>query len=141
MVWTELLTPLLEFLEIPKQKWNGIIEATVRASEEELAQMNRIRFSTSSQNRDSIFDSEDPKLSYASHENLLSVGRTRKIQKDSDELQARQIRWKQIKAIQDCSMVPPITEIDARPLPLDDASSAQHYLNVVFVGKPFVFLS
>ena len=49
MVRTELLTPALEFLEIPKQKWTGIIEATVRASVEveELAHMNRIRFSTS----------------------------------------------------------------------------------------------
>ena len=66
MVRTELLTPTLEFLEIPKQKWTGIIEATVRASVEELAHMNRIRFSTSSQN--SIFHSDDPKLSYASHD-------------------------------------------------------------------------
>ena len=48
MVGTELLTPELEFLEIPKQKWTGIIEAAVRASVEELAHMNRIRFSTSS---------------------------------------------------------------------------------------------
>ena len=31
MVRTELLTPALEFLEIPKQKWTGIIEATVLA--------------------------------------------------------------------------------------------------------------
>ena len=72
MVRTELLTPALEFHEIPKQKWTGIIAATVRASVEELVHINRIRFSTSSQN--SIFDSDDPKSSYASHENLLSVG-------------------------------------------------------------------
>ena len=40
MVRTELLTPALEFLEIPKQKWAGIIEATVHESVEELAYMN-----------------------------------------------------------------------------------------------------
>ena len=34
MVRTELLTPALEFLEIPKQIWTGIIEATVRAASE-----------------------------------------------------------------------------------------------------------
>ena len=93
MVRTEL-TPELDFLEIPIQKWTGIIEATVRASVEELAHMNKIFFSASSQN--SIFDSDDPKLSYASHENLLSAGSKLKIPSDSDDLQARQIRWKQI---------------------------------------------
>ena len=46
---TELLTPALEFLEIPIQKWTGIIEATVLASVE-LAHIIEIRFSTSSQN-------------------------------------------------------------------------------------------
>ena len=90
MVRTELLKPALEFLEILKQKWTGIIEATVCASVEELAHMNRIRFSTSSQN--SIFDSDDPKWPYASHENLLSVGSKRKIPKDSADLWARQDR-------------------------------------------------
>ena len=59
------MTPAIEFLEFPTQKWTGIIKATVRASVEELAHMNRICFSASSQN--SIFDSDDPKLS---HENL-----------------------------------------------------------------------
>ena len=98
MVRTERLTPALEFLEIPIQKWTGIIKATVRASVEELAHMNRIRFSMSSQN--SIFDSDDPKLSYASHANLLSVGSKRKIPKDSDDLRARQIRCKQINGDQ-----------------------------------------
>ena len=49
MVRTELLTPELEFLEIPKQKWTGIIEATVRALVEELAHVKRISFSTSGQ--------------------------------------------------------------------------------------------
>ena len=98
MVRTERLTPALEFLEIPIQKWTGIIKATVRASVEELAHMNRICFSMSSQN--SIFDSDDPKLSYASHTNLLSVGSKRKIPKDSDDLRARQIRCKQINGDQ-----------------------------------------
>ena len=127
MVGTELLTPELEFLEIPKQKWTGIIEATVRASVEELAHMNRIRFSTSSQN--SIFDSDDPKLSYAPHENLLTVGRNRKIQIDSNDLRARQITWNQINGdprLQRGSPEhPPTTEIDhdARPRPLRDAST------------------
>ena len=40
MVRTELRTPALEFLEILKQKWTGIKEATDRASVEELAHMN-----------------------------------------------------------------------------------------------------
>ena len=42
----DLLTrkPALDFLEIPQQKWTGIIESTVRASVEELAYLNRIRF-------------------------------------------------------------------------------------------------
>ena len=40
MVRTELLTPALEFLEIPKQQWTGIMKATVRTSVEELAHMN-----------------------------------------------------------------------------------------------------
>ena len=46
-----VLTPALEFLEIPKKKWTSIkdSEATGRASVEELAYMNRIRFSASSQ--------------------------------------------------------------------------------------------
>ena len=66
MVRTELLTPALEFIDILKQKWTGMIEATARTSVEELEHMNRIRFSMSSQN--SIFDSDDRKLSYASPE-------------------------------------------------------------------------
>ena len=32
MVSVDLLTPALEFLQIPKQKWAGVIGATVRAS-------------------------------------------------------------------------------------------------------------
>ena len=56
----DLLTPALEFLEIPKQKWIGIIKATVRASVEELAYMNRIGFSTSSQS--SPLDTDDPEI-------------------------------------------------------------------------------
>ena len=75
MVRVDLITPTLEFLEIPKQKWTGIIEVTLRASVEELAYVNRIRFSTSSQSN--IFDADDPKSSCASHENLLSVGSKR----------------------------------------------------------------
>ena len=59
----DLLTPAqqaaLNFLEIPKQKWTGIIESTVRTSVEELAYRNRIRFSISSLN--SNFHSDDPK--------------------------------------------------------------------------------
>ena len=88
MVRTILLTPALELLEILKQKRTGIIEATVRASVEEQAHMNRIcldSFSTGTSSQNSIFDSNDPKLSYASHE---SVGRKRKIPKDSDDLRA-----------------------------------------------------
>ena len=45
MVRVDLLTPALDFLEIPQQKWTGIIESTVRASVEELAYMSRVRFS------------------------------------------------------------------------------------------------
>ena len=74
--------PAREFLEISKQKWTGIIEATVRASVEELAYMNRVRFSTSSQN--SIFDSDDPKSSCASDENLLNMGNKRKVPRGSE---------------------------------------------------------
>ena len=40
-------------------------------------------------------------------------------------------------AIEDCSMVPPTTEIDARPLPLRDASTTW----ILCLWKPFVFLS
>ena len=61
MVRVDLLTPALEFLEILKQKWTGIIGANVHALVEELADMNQIRFSTSSQN--CIFDADDPKSS------------------------------------------------------------------------------
>ena len=60
----------------------GIIEATVHASVKELAYMNRISFSTSSQN--SIFDTDDPKSSCTSHETLLSVGSKRKIPRESE---------------------------------------------------------
>ena len=42
MVKVDLLIPALEFLEILKQKWNGIIKSTVRASVEELACINGI---------------------------------------------------------------------------------------------------
>ena len=66
MVRSDVLTPALEFLEILEQKWTGIIKATVRASVEELAYMNRIRFSMSSQN--SVFDSDDPNFSSSSLE-------------------------------------------------------------------------
>ena len=113
MVRTEL-TPELDFLEIPIQKWTGIIEATVRASVEELAHMNRIRFSASSQN--SIFDSDDPKLSYASHENFLSVGSKSKIPRDSEELRARQMRWKRINSDRGQQHGPPDNG-DRRPPP------------------------
>ena len=136
MVRTELLTPTLEFLEIPKQKWTHIIEATVRASVEELAHINRIRFSTSSQH--SIFDSDDPKWPYASHEKLLSVGSKRKITKDSADLLARQIRWKQINGDQRTQHGTPD---NGERRPPSSSTWYQQYLDVVFVGKPFVFLS
>ena len=117
MVRTELLTPELKFLEIPKQKWTGIIEATNCASVEELA-----RFSTSSQN--SIFDSDDPKLSYTSHENLLSVGSKRKILRDTATSGPNRSDGSELMEIEDCRMAPPTTtEIDARPLALCDAST------------------
>ena len=82
MVRVELLTPALDLLqvEIPKQKWTCIIESTVRASVKELAYMNRIRFSISSQNNN--FDTDDPKSSCAPHVNLLSVGNEHKIPRD-----------------------------------------------------------
>ena len=73
----DLLTPALDFLEISKQKWTGTIKSTIRESLEELADMNRVCFSLSSQN--SNFDTDDPKLSCAPHENFLSVGNRRKI--------------------------------------------------------------
>ena len=126
MVRTELLTPELKFLEIPKQKWTGIIEATNCASVEELA-----RFSTSSQN--SIFDSDDPKLSYASHENLPQDP------KDSDDLRALQIRWKRINGDRGLQNGSPDNNGDRRPPPC--SMRCQHYLDAVFVGKPVVFLS
>ena len=43
MVRANLLTPAFKL--IPKQKWTGIMEATVRAPVEVLAYMNRISFS------------------------------------------------------------------------------------------------
>ena len=121
MVRTKLLTPALGFLEIPRQNWTGIIEATVRASVAELAHMNRIRFPTSSQN--SIFDSDDPKLSHASHENLLSVGRKRKTPKDRDDLRARQIRWKQINGDHRLQHGSPGNGDRRPPLPLREANT------------------
>ena len=57
MVSVDLLTPALEFLEIPKQKWSSIIEASVCASVEELVYMHRILFSLSSQSN--TFDTDD----------------------------------------------------------------------------------
>ena len=69
MVRVDLPTPALESFEIPKRKWTGIVEATVRAWVEERAHTNRIRPSTASQN--SSFDSDGPKPSYSSHENLV----------------------------------------------------------------------
>ena len=39
MVRVDLLTPALDFLENPNQKWTGIIESIVRASVEKLAYM------------------------------------------------------------------------------------------------------
>ena len=73
---------------ITKQKWTGIIESTVHASVEELTYMKRIRFSISS--KDNKFDTDDPKSSCASHENLLSVGNKSKIPRDSEDLRAQQ---------------------------------------------------
>ena len=87
----------------PKQKLTGIIEATVRASVEELAYMNRIRFSTSSQN--SIFDTDDPKSSWTSDENHLSVGSKRKNPRYSEDLRVRQTKW---MVIADSSTAPMI---------------------------------
>ena len=71
----------------------------------------------------SIFDSYVPKLSYASHENLLSMGSKLKIPNDIDDLRARQIRWKQINCDQRLQHGSPTTEIAAPPLPLRDASA------------------
>ena len=94
MVRVDLLTPVLE---IPKQKWTGTIESTFRASVEEVAYMNRIRCSISIQkSQNNKFDTDDPKSSRASHDNLLSVGNKRKITRDSEDLRAWQRRWKQI---------------------------------------------
>ena len=94
MVRVDLQTPALDFHEILKQKCTGISNSPVRASVEELAYMNRIRFSIISQNNN--FDTDDPKLSCASHENLLSVGNKRKIPRYNEDLRARQKRWKRI---------------------------------------------
>ena len=95
IVGRDRLAPALDFLDIPKQKWTGIIESTVRASVEELVYMNGVRFSLSSQNRN--FDTDDdPKSSCASHENLLNVANRHTIQRDSEDLRARPKRWKRI---------------------------------------------
>ena len=55
-VGVDLLMPALEFLAVPKQKWTGMMDATiipaVRASAQELACMNRIRVSAPSQSFD-----------------------------------------------------------------------------------------
>ena len=101
-----LLTHALDCLEIPKQKWTGIIASTVRASVEALAYMIQISFSISRQS--SNFDADDPKSSCASHENLLSVGRKRKVQRDSDDLRALQIRWKRIYGDRNGDRRPPL---------------------------------
>ena len=114
MIRVDLLTPALEFLEIPKQKWTGIREATVRASVEEMAYMSRIRFSTTSQN--GIFDTDDPKSSCFSHENLLNVGSKRKIPRDSGDFRARQTRWKRINGDRGQQHGPPDNG-DRRPPP------------------------
>ena len=76
----------LDFLEITKQKWAGIIESTVHTSVEELAYMNWICFSIFSKNIN--FDTDEPKLSCACHDNLLSRGKC-KIPRDSADLRAR----------------------------------------------------
>ena len=92
---------------------------------EELAHMNWIRFSTSSQN--SIFDSDDPKLSYACVTPLMRTpwvwaesARSRKIVTTSGPDRSD---GNKSMAIPDCSMVPWTTEINARHLPLHDAST------------------
>ena len=115
MVRVNLLTPALDFLEIPKQKWSGKIESVVRASVEELAYRHRIRFSISSQNIN--FDTDDSKSSCASHENRLSVGNKGKIPRYSADLRARQKDGGESMVIEDSCDVPPIMEITATPLP------------------------
>ena len=54
-------------------------------------------------------------MSYASHENLLSVGSRCKIPRDSNDLRARQIRWKRINGERGLQHGSPTTETDARP--------------------------
>lgn len=71
--------------------WTGIVEATFRASIEEVANLNRIHFSESTHNQSSSFDTDDPKLSCISRENFLSVGSKRKFSQDSKYLRAQTI--------------------------------------------------
>ena len=94
MIKHALLTPSLEFLDIPKQRWSTIIEHTVCASVAALAYMNRVRFSLTCQN--SMFDTDDPRVKVASQETRLSVGNKRKDRKDGEDPLATQKRWKRI---------------------------------------------
>ena len=74
----------------------------------------------------STFGTDDPKSSCTSHENLLSVGSKRKLPRDSEDLLARQIRWKRIngdRGQQHRQHGPPTTEINCHSLPVRDASA------------------
>ena len=140
MVRADLLTPImmLDFLEIPKQNWTGIIEIycpRIGPSVEELAYMNRIRFSIFNQNNS--FDTDDPNLSCASYENLLSVGNKRKTQRDTEDLCTREKNGSESFVIENSCTVPPTTEIDSHLLPLRDANATVVTTCIfVLLGKP-----
>ena len=58
--------------------------------------MRRASVKELASSQESTFDTDDPKSSCASHENLLSVGSKRKIPGHREALRARKTRWKRI---------------------------------------------
>ena len=114
----------LRSISLKSQNGTGIIEFTFSTSVEQLVNINRICFSVSSQNNN--FDTDDPKSSCTSHENLLSEGNKRKIQKvseESEDLSVLQKNGSKSMVIEDSCTVFTITEINCHPLPLRDANN------------------
>ena len=101
---------------------------------EELACMNRIRDSTPSQS--CTFDTDSPKSSCTSHENLLSVGSKGRLPRDSEDPRARRMRWKRIDGDRGQRHGPPDNG-DRRPPP--SSAWCPGCLDPVSLGKRFVF--
>ena len=92
LIQVQCIQTAVDFLLIPKSKWQAAVECTVLASVESLAFMNRARFSSNKQNR--VFKTDDPISQTTQNEGL---GRKRpRTSSTGDVFQTTRLKWQRM---------------------------------------------